>query len=140
MMRVWLAATGAASACLGTVGLFVPLLPTTPFLLLSAYCFSRSSPRLHAWLVTHRQLGPYIERYRPGGRLSPRDLATALAALWMSITVSVVIAMPHPAGKVALVAVATAVSAYLVSRGRGGAEGFTLRRRARERRRLMPPW
>lgn len=117
MMRGLLAATGTASACLGALGIFVPLLPTTPFLLLSAYCFSKSSPTLHGWLVTNRHLGPYLARYQPGRRLSPRDLALALAVLWISISVSIALAMPHAAGRAVLIGVATAVSVYLVRRG-----------------------
>ncbi len=119
MVRGLLAATGTASACLGALGIFVPLLPTTPFLLLSAYCFSKSSPALHRWLLTHRHLGPFLKRYRPGRPLSIRDIGWALTLLWMSIGGSVMFAMPHVAGKIALVGVATAVSAYLIRRGRG---------------------
>ncbi len=117
MMRSLLVATGTASALVGTVGIFVPLLPTTPFLLLSAYCFSKSSPALHRWLVAHRHLGPYLERYGSGRRLSPGDLGLTLALLWVSIAGSAMFAMPHPAGRVALIGVATAVSIYLVRRG-----------------------
>ncbi len=119
VMRGMLAATGTAAACLGALGLFVPLLPTTPFLLLSAYCFSKSSPALHRWLVNNRHLGPYLERYRPGRRLSARDLGLALAVLWVSIVGSALLAMPHPAGKAGLLVVAACVSAYLVRRYRG---------------------
>lgn len=49
---------------LGTTGIFLPLLPTTPFLLLAAYLFARSSRRMHNWLLTHRYLGPYIHAFR----------------------------------------------------------------------------
>lgn len=126
MTRGLFAATGTASACLGALGIFVPLLPTTPFLLLSAYCFSKSSPALHGWLVIHRHLGPYLEHYRAGRPLSPRDLTVTLALLWASITGSVVFAMPHPAGKAALLGVAAAVSVYLV-RGGQGSRGKTVR-------------
>lgn len=118
-MRGLLVATGTASACLGALGLFVPLLPTTPFLLLSAYCFSKSSPTLHSWLVTNRHLGPCLERYRPGRRLPPRELGLALAVLWVSIAGSALLAMPHAAGKAVLLGVATGVSVYLIRRGKG---------------------
>lgn len=49
---------------LGVAGIPTPILPTTPFLLVAAYCFARSSPRWHQWLVKHRVLGPYIAAFR----------------------------------------------------------------------------
>ena len=55
---------GFAMVGLGILGIPLPLLPTTPFLLLAVYCFARSSPRWHQWLVTHRVLGVYIAAFR----------------------------------------------------------------------------
>jgi len=62
--KSFFAATGLLSVVLGTAGIFLPLLPTTPFLLLAGYLFARSSPRLHDWLLNHRHLGPYIHAFR----------------------------------------------------------------------------
>lgn len=59
-MRIFLLSIGIASLGLGILGIFLPLLPTTPFLLLSAICFSKASPRLHRWLIEHPKLGPSI--------------------------------------------------------------------------------
>lgn len=61
--RVYLA-VGFSMVGLGVIGIPTPLLPTTPFLLVAAYCFARSSPKWHEWLVTHRVLGPYIAAFR----------------------------------------------------------------------------
>lgn len=55
---------GMISVALGTAGIVLPLLPTTPFLLLSAYLFAKSSPRWHDWLIHHKHLGPYIHAWR----------------------------------------------------------------------------
>lgn len=63
-MRVLLSIAGWTCMALGLIGVFVPLLPTTPFVLLAAACFVRSSPKLHARLVAHPRLGPYIEQWR----------------------------------------------------------------------------
>lgn len=55
---------GIANVALGVAGILLPLLPTTPFLLLAAYFFAQSSERLHGWLLTHKHLGPYIHAFR----------------------------------------------------------------------------
>lgn len=59
-----LLASGWLALVLGFVGVFLPLLPTTPFLLLAAACFVRSSPRLHARMLAHPRLGPFLEQWR----------------------------------------------------------------------------
>ena len=64
MRRSIFVALGVLNVGLGTAGIFLPLLPTTPFLLLAAYLFARSSDRWHRWLLHHRHLGPYIHAFR----------------------------------------------------------------------------
>ncbi|WP_108882669.1 DUF454 family protein [Anderseniella sp. Alg231-50] len=73
-----LRALGVVFVGLGFVGAFLPLLPTTPFLLLALACFARSSPAIHDWLISHRILGPYIVDWE-------RDRSIPLAAKLMSI-------------------------------------------------------
>ncbi len=70
------------------MGAFLPLLPTVPFLLLSAYCFSRSSERLHVWLVNHPVFGPAIADWRERGAISlkAKRLATASVAMVMALS------------------------------------------------------
>lgn len=63
-LRMLLLASGWLALVLGFVGVFLPLLPTTPFLLLAAACFVRSSPRLHARMLAHPRLGPFLEQWR----------------------------------------------------------------------------
>ena len=66
MLRYVLLAIGWLSVALGVIGIFLPVLPTTPFLLLAAACFARSSPRFYHWLVEHPRLGPWIRDYLDG--------------------------------------------------------------------------
>ena len=73
---------GILSVGLGVLGIFVPLLPTTPFLLLAAACFVRSSPRLYHWLIHHRWFGKYIRYYREYRAIPLRAKVVALALLW----------------------------------------------------------
>jgi uncharacterized membrane protein YbaN (DUF454 family) len=87
---------GVLSVGLGTLGIFVPLLPTTPFLLLAAACFVRSSDRLHDWLLNHRIYGPVIRGYREHRALPVSSKVTILLFTWAAILTSVWI-LAHPA-------------------------------------------
>jgi len=78
-MRYLWAGLGILSVGLGVIGAFLPLLPTVPFLLLAAFLFSQSSPRLHNWILSHRQFGPLIEDWNRSGVIRPR--AKRLATL-----------------------------------------------------------
>ncbi|NDP22004.1 MAG: DUF454 domain-containing protein [Paludibacter sp.] len=88
-MKIILATFGLISLALGIIGIFVPLLPTTPFLLLSAALFSKSSTRLYAWLLNHRVLGKYIKSYREEKSIPLKVKITALVLLWGSIGFSI---------------------------------------------------
>ncbi|PWG01708.1 DUF454 domain-containing protein [Sphingosinicella humi] len=83
-MRLAYLAGGAISLLLGLVGAFVPLLPTVPFVILAAFCFARSSPRLETWLVGHRRFGPHIQAWRSRGAISPAGKRAALFAFALS--------------------------------------------------------
>lgn len=85
---LWLA-IGCASVAAGAAGALLPLLPTTPFLLLAAFAFARSSPRLHQWLIMHPRFGPMIEDWRRYGAISRRVKAYSLASMAAAIALSV---------------------------------------------------
>jgi len=67
MIRSFLFVLGWLLFGLGFVGMFVPVLPTTPLMLLALWCFARSSRRFHDWLYTHRVFGPPLQQYREHG-------------------------------------------------------------------------
>ncbi len=73
---------GLVTLALGVLGVFIPLLPTTPFLLLAAACFFRSSERLYDWLIHHRWLGDYIRHYREHRAITLGAKITTLCVLW----------------------------------------------------------
>lgn len=84
-MKTLLVILGTVSLVLGLVGIFVPLLPTTPFLLLTAALWVRSSPRLYAWLLSHRRLGPYIRQFRENRAIPLRAKILSLTLLWATL-------------------------------------------------------
>lgn len=76
---------GVISLALGVVGIFLPLLPTTPFLLLSATLFMHSSPRMYLWLINNRYLGEYIRNYRENKAIPLHAKISAVTVMWASL-------------------------------------------------------
>jgi|TARA_B110000902_G_scaffold12541_3_gene15120 uncharacterized membrane protein YbaN (DUF454 family) len=81
-------AIGWISLSLGIIGAFLPLLPTTPFILLSAWCFARSSERFHSWLLANKYFGQMINDWENGRGLSRKIRARALILSWFSLCFS----------------------------------------------------
>jgi uncharacterized protein len=80
-LRLVFFTVGCIAVVLGVIGIIVPVLPTTPFLLLAAWAFSRSSPRFEAWLIGHRHLGPPIRAWRERGAISRRAKIVAVVTI-----------------------------------------------------------
>ena len=87
--KITLIFAGTVFVSLGVLGIFLPLLPTTVFLLLAAYCYSHSSERFHNRLLNSRWCGSYIRNYKDGKGISPRQKVSAILILWLSIGFSV---------------------------------------------------
>ncbi len=84
-MKLILASLGTIALVLGVIGIFVPLLPTTPFLLLAAALWVRSSPRLYAWLLSHRVFGQYIRDYREHRAVPLSVKIISLTLMWTTM-------------------------------------------------------
>lgn len=87
-MKIFYISIGTVSLALGILGIVLPLLPTTPFLLLASACYVRGSERLHRRLMEHRVLGPYIQAFRNGEGIPLRGKICALLFLWASLAYS----------------------------------------------------
>ncbi|MHC1781466.1 MAG: YbaN family protein [Anaerolineaceae bacterium] len=105
---------GTVSVGLGLLGMFVPLLPTTPLLLLAAICYARSSKRFYLWLMTNRLFGEYIRNYREGRGIALMHKVMALMLLWATIGYAAWILVSAWWGKAGLIAIAVAVTIHLL--------------------------
>lgn len=88
-LKIILIISGTLSLCLGIIGIFVPGLPTTPFLLLTAAIFARSSDRLYQKLLSNKHLGPYISEFRKNQGMTRRSKFYAISMMWLMISISV---------------------------------------------------
>lgn len=103
---------GVLAVLLGILGLFLPLLPTTPFLLLASACFARGSDRLHGWLLNHRVFGVYLRNFEAGNGIPLRAKIVASVMMWSSLLVAI-LRFEHLGLRVALVLIGASVSLYL---------------------------
>ena len=111
LFKALLIACGTLCVGLGILGIFLPLMPTTVFLLLAAACYARSSDRFHRRLVEHPWLGPYV-RQRRG--MTARQKATAVTVLWISLGVTMIWSARAPWLRVLLVLIGAAVTVHVV--------------------------
>jgi uncharacterized membrane protein YbaN (DUF454 family) len=108
-------ALGLLALGLGAVGAVVPLLPTTPFVLVAAYAFARSSRRLHAWLLKHKTFGPLIKNWQRYGAISRRAKVAGVASIVAVLAVSVALELSTTVLIVQAVVLTTS-AAFIVSR------------------------
>ena len=101
MVKLLYNISGCFAVGLAFLGLFLPLLPTTPFLLLAAFCFSRGSARLHRWLLEHQTMGPIIQDWNERRVIRPRTKAVAAITVVLLLIPAALFGSFHPALKVA---------------------------------------
>lgn len=104
---------GSFFVFLGVLGIFLPIFPTTPFLLLAIFCYSKGSKKHYKWLINNRYLGHYIKNYRAGKGIPLHAKILGLSTLWLSIGFSVIFIIPYWVLKVLLLIMAIAVTVHL---------------------------
>lgn len=121
VVRALLIVAGTVSLVFAAIGLVLPLIPTTPFLLLAVACYCRGSERLYTWLINNRWFGEYIRNYREGRGVPLKTKVVALTVLWATISISVflllptlILPMPIWILQVLLLAITIAVSVHIL--------------------------
>ncbi|MDR2648820.1 MAG: YbaN family protein [Clostridiales bacterium] len=122
LKRVLLIIVGLLALSAGAVGIVLPILPTTPFVILAAACFGMSSPKMYAWLANTKYFGEYIRHYREKSDISAQTRRTGIVTLWLMLCVSSVV-FRKPFVWMILSLVGVCVTAHILLIGRVGNEG-----------------
>jgi len=112
--KIILTIIGFISVGLGILGIFLPLLPTTPFLLLAAACFSKSSTRFYNWLLSNKLFGKYIKNYREGLGIPLKIKISTISLLWITIIFTVIFAVDILFVKIILIFIAIGVTVHIL--------------------------
>lgn len=113
--RMLFVLVGTLFLAIGFVGIIIPVLPTTPLLLLAAACYLRGSERLHRWMIENRIFGEFIRNYTEGRGIEPRQKVITLAFLWMTISFSALYLIERLPVRILLFLIATAVSVHILA-------------------------
>ena len=114
-MRYLLIGMGSVCVFLGVLGIFLPLLPTTPFLLLACALYAKSSKRFHTWLLNQKLLGKYIRDYTERRGLPIIYKIITLLFLWAAIALSIVFATDNLIVRIILLMLAITISLHILS-------------------------
>jgi uncharacterized membrane protein YbaN (DUF454 family) len=114
MKKQLLIVAGTISTAIGIIGIVVPILPTTPFLLLAAACYVRSSERFYRWLLNNRLFGTYIGDYLAGRGMPLRTKVFTLLFLWAAIGISVFAGTQNLVVRIVLALVAISVTLHII--------------------------
>ena len=119
-MRVHIAkklllAAGVIFTVIGAIGIFLPVLPTTPFLLLAAWCFFRSSQRAYEWLLRNKIFGTYLKNYFEGRGMTLKTKVSTIALMWLALIAAIIIVVDSAVMSIIFIALALGVTAHLVT-------------------------
>ena len=113
LVRMVLLALGSIALLLGIIGIFLPGLPTTPFILVAAACYARASERFYHWLLRNPTFGPLISEWRRHRSIPWRVKMTAIALMAATLSISIVFFVPWPELQVALALFGLLLATYL---------------------------
>lgn len=116
MKKILLFIIGSISLGLGAIGIVLPVLPTTPFLLLSLACFIRSSNKLYNFILSNKYLAPYVEDYISGNGIPIKVKKKAISLIWITIGFSAIFILDKMLLRLMLLIIATTVSIYIWTR------------------------
>ena len=114
-MKYLLAGLGLLSLSLGILGIFLPVLPTTPFLLLASVLFLKSSKSLYDWLMNHPKLGPYISNFLVHKAIPLRVKIVSVSMVWITLLYCALMVAEHWAFKLLFIVIAVAVTVHILS-------------------------
>lgn len=114
LRKILLSTCGLLALLLGLVGVVLPLLPTTPFLLLAAFCFFRGSTRLHRWLESRQWIGEQLRLWREQRAVSMKVKLLGLIYLWVTISATVGLYLTDTVYRVLLLLLAVAITVHLL--------------------------
>jgi uncharacterized protein len=114
LLRGGLIVLGTCFVALGILGIFLPLLPTTPFFLLAVACYARSSRRFYDWMLNNRVFGSYIRNYREGRGIPLKVKVVTIAVLWGTIIYSAFFVVDELYWRVILLVIAVGVTIHIL--------------------------
>lgn len=114
-MKILLTALGLLSLGLGVLGIFLPVLPTTPLLLLAAALFLRGNRNLYDWLLNHPELGPYIRNFMEHKAIPLRVKVISVSLVWITLLNCAIFVAEHWAFRLFFILLATAITVHILS-------------------------
>ena len=109
-----LVVSGTLFLVLGVIGIFIPLLPTTPFLLLAAACYIKGSKKFYDWLIKNRWLGQYIKNYQDGKGVPFKVKIITIIVLWLTIIISTILFVSNLIIQIILFIIAIGVTIHII--------------------------
>lgn len=116
MKKIVLWIIGIITLALGFIGIFIPVFPTTPFLLVALACFVNSSSKMHLFILENKYLGPYVKDYTSGNGIPMRAKWRAVSLIWITIGFSAIFVLDRWSLRLLILSIAAGVSIYIFTR------------------------